>query len=203
MFPSFTWHMPTQQTELFLTFDDGPIPGVTDFVLEQLDQHDAKGTFFCVGDNVRKYPDEFRRVLQKGHAVGNHTFHHLNGWRTDDEHYLDNIRRCDEVMQAVGGDDFEHRPLGRRLFRPPYGRVTRDQIRMVRPQYRVIMWDVLTADYDASLGQERCLQKALQYSRPGSIVIFHDSHKAEKNLRYVLPRLLDHFSEKGFQFKTL
>jgi peptidoglycan/xylan/chitin deacetylase (PgdA/CDA1 family) len=202
IYSSYTWDIPTTEKEIFLTFDDGPIPGVSDFVLEVLEKYNAKATFFAVGHNIEKHPEVFQRVVQGGHAVGNHTFHHLNGWKTDTNTYLDNIAECDEMLSSLyhsgsraGGSQ--------KLFRPPYGKLTREQSRVVRQNYKVIMWDVLTADYDNSLHKETCLKKTIKYTNKGSVVIFHDSLKAEKNMTYVLPRLLEHFSEQGYSFKAI
>lgn len=190
--------MPVTQPELFLTFDDGPVPGPTEFVLDTLHAFTAKATFFCIGDNIQKHPEVFERVVHAGHQIGNHTFNHLNGWRTDDNEYYHNIEKCEQVI----GDSHAQLQQNRPLFRPPYGRITRRQISLVR-DFRIIMWDVLTRDYDARIPSGKCLRKSVKATRPGSIVVFHDSLKAEKNLRYVLPRFLEVFALKGYAFKTL
>ena len=191
-YPGLTWRLEAGEKRLYLTFDDGPVPGPTEFVLNELARVDAKATFFCIGDNVRKHPTVYERVVAAGHAVGNHTFNHLNGWKTSRAEYLNNIRLCDEVLNSRMNN----------LFRPPYGRITRKQIAALAG-YRIIMWDVLTNDYAKHLSPEACLRGSLAASRNGSIVVFHDSLKAEKNLRYVLPRYLDHFSAQGFTFHSL
>jgi peptidoglycan-N-acetylglucosamine deacetylase len=196
IYPRLTWRIPTTAKELFLTFDDGPFPGPTDFVLDQLRTHAAKATFFCIGDNVRKHPDLYRRVVAEGHATGNHTFNHVNGWKTDFESYRSNILKCDDVMGAL---DQTYKP---RLFRPPYGKITRRQIADLSA-YKIIMWDVLSIDYKKSLSTEMCARNTIRATRPGSIVLFHDSLKAEKNMRVALPRFLEYFSAQGFVFKTL
>jgi peptidoglycan-N-acetylglucosamine deacetylase len=196
IYPRLTWRIPTTAKELFLTFDDGPFPGPTDFVLDQLRTHAAKATFFCIGDNVRKHPDLYRRVVAEGHATGNHTFNHVNGWKTDFESYRSNILKCDAVMGAL---DQTYKP---RLFRPPYGKITRRQIADLSA-YKIIMWDVLSIDYKKSLSTEMCARNTIRATRPGSIVLFHDSLKAEKNMRVALPRFLEYFSAQGFVFKTL
>jgi peptidoglycan-N-acetylglucosamine deacetylase len=195
LFPDFWWKMDAGERVIYLTFDDGPIPGVTDWVLETLNQYQAKATFFCVGDNVRKHPQVFEKLIIHGHSVGNHTFNHLNGWNTDTHLYLRNIDLCRESLKQAGSEKL--------FFRPPYGRMTRTQSRLVRQHYQVVMWDVLTGDFDAGISPENCLRKSIQSSQNGSIVIFHDSLKAEKNLRYVLPRYLSHFAGKDYQFKAL
>jgi peptidoglycan-N-acetylglucosamine deacetylase len=196
LYPRLTWRIPTQAKELFLTFDDGPFPGPTGFVLDQLRAYSAKATFFCIGDNVRKHPDLYKRVVAEGHATGNHTFNHMNGWKTELESYRSNVVKCDEAMASI---DEGYKP---RLFRPPYGKITRRQIAALTG-YNIIMWDVLSVDYKKSLAPETCAQKTIRAIRPGSIILFHDSLKAEKNMRVALPRVLDHFSAQGFAFKSL
>lgn len=192
LYPGLTWRLSPVEKKLYLTFDDGPVPGPTEFVLDELARVGAKATFFCIGDNVRKHPAVFARILAEGHHVGNHTFNHLSGWKTPKEDYLRNIQACDDVLK----------PGVSNLFRPPYGRITRSQIAALTA-YRIVMWDVLTNDYAQSLAPEDCLRGSVAASRNGSIVVFHDSLKAEKNLRYVLPCYLDHFAAQGFTFHSL
>lgn len=190
LYPRLTWRMPAVEKKIYLTFDDGPVPGTTPFVLEQLKKFNARATFFCIGQNVIKHRAEFNQVLEAGHAVGNHTFNHVRGWGSSSEAYYQDVEKCREV---VGNTP---------LFRPPYGRITRAQIDRLN-DYRIFMWDVLSFDYSSAISQERCLRGTIQAVRPGSIVVFHDSYKAEKNMAFTLPRFLDHFSERGFQFETL
>jgi peptidoglycan-N-acetylglucosamine deacetylase len=192
------WRVPTTQADLFLTFDDGPVPGPTEFVLETLQTFGAKATFFCIGDNIRKHPEVFQRIAKDGHRVGNHTFNHLNGWRTRDKTYVENTTKCQQIIDA----SLTERATVSALFRPPYGRIMRSQIALLK-DYRIIMWDVLSRDYDARLSPERCLRKSTQATRRGSIILFHDSHKAERNLRYVLPRFIETFTGKGYSFRSL
>lgn len=187
--------MPAEGKKLYLTFDDGPVPGPTEFVLDQLGRTGIKATFFCIGDNVKKHPGVFKRILAEGHAVGNHTFNHLSGWKTGKSEYLANVSMCDNVIRESGY-------LQPTMFRPPYGRITRRQIASLASR-RIIMWDVLTNDYATSLAPEDCLRGSLAATRPGSIVVFHDSLKAEKNLKYVLPKYLDHFLGQGYTFHLL
>ena len=191
---SLIWQMPANNgSVLYLTFDDGPHPLATPFVLDELRKYDARGTFFCIGKNVKQYPQIYRRVLLEGHRVGNHTQDHLNGWKTDEGKYLDNIR---EAAQVIDSD----------LFRPPYGRIGQFQTRLLqeapRP-YKIIMWDVLSADFDRSLSGPQCARNVIRHARPGSIVVFHDSEKAFDRLRLALPAVLEHFSGLGYRFEAI
>lgn len=190
LFPNFTWRIPTDEKEIFLTFDDGPIPEVTPWVLDQLEQYDAKATFFCVGDNIRKHPEVFDQVVERGHAVGNHTYNHLNGWASDNLPYFHNIRHCAHMVNSV-------------LFRPPYGQVKPRQAQFLQRHYRIVMWDVLSGDFDPNITPEQCLDNVINNAGPGSIVVFHDSLKAEEKLTYVLPRVLQHFRALGYSFGKL
>ena len=185
---------------IFLTFDDGPVPGPTEFVLDTLGKYNVKATFFCIGDNVRKHPHVFKKVVDEGHRIGNHTFHHLKGWNCSTHEYIDNIELCDQQFQATGIQLLE--PGLEDLFRPPYGRIKMDQIKSLK-RFRIIMWDVLTQDYLESKSPEKCLRGSIAATRPGSIVVFHDSVKAERNLMYTLPRYLQHFMYKGYSFGVL
>lgn len=196
LYPQLVWRIPTIEKQLFLTFDDGPITGPTEYVLEQLSLYGAKATFFCIGDNIQKHPDVFRAVVDGGHAVGNHTHNHLNGWKTDTDQYLINIDKCSTVIE-------EQAPASSRwLFRPPYGRITRKQIQQLSA-FKIVMWDVLTVDYNLRLSAERCLRNSIGATRNGSIVVFHDSIKAERNLKYTLPRYIEHFASAGYQFNVI
>ncbi len=190
LFPNFTWRIPSREKVLYLTFDDGPIPEVTPWVMEQLAQYDAKGTFFCVGDNVKKHTEIFEELLENGHAVGNHTFNHLNGWSHDNLPYYHNVRHCAELVNS-------------NLFRPPYGRLKPRQAQFLQRHYRIIMWDVLSGDFDVNISKEQCLRNVLSKARAGSIIVFHDSLKAQKKLTYVLPKVLEHFSQLGYRFERL
>ena len=201
LYPSLLWRIPARAEELYITFDDGPVNGPTEFVLESLATFSAKATFFCIGDNIRKHPDIFRRIVKQGHAVGNHTFNHLNGWKNDTQHYIQNVQQCKAEMQKQLG--VKDTVFVTDLFRPPYGRITRKQIKLLEADYRIVMWDVLSVDYNKHLSPEACLRNTIRAVRPGSIIVFHDSVKAEKNMTYVLPRLLDHFTEEGYIFKSL
>jgi peptidoglycan/xylan/chitin deacetylase (PgdA/CDA1 family) len=195
LYPQLYWRVPTNKNEIFLTFDDGPVDGPTEFVLKELARASVKATFFCIGDNIRKHPRLLKQIIDQGHAVGNHTFNHLSGWKTGTDQYIDNIRLFENQLA-------QENIAPSKLFRPPYGRITRDQIRHLA-DFKIIMWDVLTQDYNKNLASEKCLKNSIAVTRPGSIIVFHDSFKAEKNLKYVLPRFIDHFLEEGFVFKTL
>lgn len=190
LFPNFTWKVPTQEKVIYLTFDDGPIPEVTPWVLEQLAQYNAKGTFFCVGENVLKNKDIFQEVIKQGHSVGNHTYNHLNGWGSDNIPYFHNIRHCARLVNSS-------------LFRPPYGRLMPKQAQFLQRHYRIIMWDVLSGDFDINISKEQCLENVVNKAKPGSIVVFHDSLKAQAKLKYVLPKVLEYYHQKGFRFEAL
>jgi peptidoglycan-N-acetylglucosamine deacetylase len=200
LYPELVWIANAQEKKLFLTFDDGPVPGPTEFVLETLKTFNAKATFFCIGDNVRKHPAVFAKIVEAGHAIGNHTFNHLKGWNYPTSEYVNNVALCDSQFKAAG---IQPSASGiRKLFRPPYGRIKKDQIKALS-NYQIIMWDVLTHDYAKSYSPDMCLKGSVKATRPGSIVVFHDSLKAESNLKDVLPRYLRYFSEKGFSFEAL
>ena len=193
LYPSLVWRQPTSEKVVHLTFDDGPIPGLTPWVLDTLKAYGASATFFCVGDNVSKHPDIFDRIIKEGHQVGNHTYNHINGWQTDALSYLKNTLKADEEIS---------KHVQTSLFRPPYGRIKRKQIKQLRHK-RIIMWDVLSGDFSPKLSPEQVLQQSIRHTRSGSIVVFHDNMKAEKNLKHALPAYLKHFTEKGYSFRAL
>lgn len=190
LFRDLIWSMPTDRKEIYITFDDGPIPEVTPWVLETLQMHKALATFFVLGKNAAANPTLLDRIRAEGHTVGNHTWDHLNGWKTAHRTYLRNVLRVGSLGSF-------------RLFRPPYGRITRAQANALRDRFEVVMWDVLSADFDPAVSGERCLQNVTSNAGPGSIVVFHDSLKAEPRLRFALPRVLEHFAEQGYVFKAL
>lgn len=191
------WRHQSGRKEIYLTFDDGPIPEVTDFVLNQLARFNAKATFFTVGDNVEKYPEIVARILAQGHQLGNHTFNHLNGWRTGKKRYLENVKKCAGTLQ-------QYLPAEKpKMFRPPYGKLTLGQMSALSTEYRLIFWDLLTYDFDATFTPEACLNSSLAKTRPGAIVVFHDSLKARQNLEYVLPRYLEKLQQEGYSFGSL
>jgi len=191
LFPRYTWRVPTREKVLYLTFDDGPIPEVTPSVLAILRRYKAKATFFCVGDNVNKHPEVFEQVLTEGHTIGNHTFHHLNGWATRAEDYLQNISACAERVRS-------------RLFRPPYGKIKPQQAEwLFKNEYKIVMWDVLSGDFDTQITGERCLQNIINHAAEGSVVVFHDSQKAADRVLYALPRVLEHYAAQGYRFAAI
>jgi peptidoglycan/xylan/chitin deacetylase (PgdA/CDA1 family) len=190
LLPNCTWRIPGNEEDIYLTFDDGPIPQVTPWVLDQLDAWDAKATFFCVGHNVDKHPDIFLDVVDRGHRVGSHTYNHLDGWKTDNMTYFRNVWKGARKVES-------------NLFRPPYGRMLPSQMRFLSRHYQVVMWDVLSGDFDAQLDETTCLENILKHVRPGSIIVLHDSIKSFSKLQYVLPRLLENLHLRGFQFKSI
>ncbi|AFM06047.1 putative xylanase/chitin deacetylase [Bernardetia litoralis DSM 6794] len=201
LFPRLQWFKPSEKPTIYLTFDDGPIPEITEEVLSILKKFDAKATFFCIGDNVSKHPEVFQKVVQAGHTIGNHTHNHLNGWKNENQNYYENINKCKKTIL----DEYSKLEMFEQvsLFRPPYGRLTPEQVQKISTEYQIIMWDVLTGDFDKFLSRKVCLKKSIECTESGSIVTFHDSIKASKNMLYVLPRYLEHFTEKGFVFERL
>ncbi len=196
LYPTLTWRLETSHKILYLTFDDGPVEGPTEFVLDALSRASVPATFFCIGDNISKHPQIFRRMIAEGHTIGNHTFNHMNGWKTPPEKYLSNVGAFEAAAADAG---LETRTA---LFRPPYGRITRRQIHALK-NYHIIMWDVLTQDYNSHLSPGQCLRRTLAACRPGSILVFHDSYKSEKNMEYTLPRIMDHFGGLGYSFEGI
>ncbi|MDQ3534119.1 MAG: polysaccharide deacetylase family protein [Bacteroidota bacterium] len=198
LYPGLIWEMiPPDDKSLYLTFDDGPVSEITKFVLDTLEAYDAKATFFCVGENMLKNPAIVEKIVAAGHSLGNHTQRHLNGWKTGIEDYIKDIESCDLIIDQITGSE------NKKLYRPPYGRIKKSQIKALNKDRKIIMWDVLSGDFDQKLKQEYCLEKSIKYSESGSIVVFHDSFKAEKNLRYVLPLYIDYFSKKNFKFLAI
>lgn len=190
LFPTLVWNEPTKEKVLYLTFDDGPIPRVTEYVLNELEKFNARATFFCIGDNVRKHPDIYEKVINGGHSVGNHTYNHLKGWSTKNETYYENIDKCAKLVNS-------------KLLRPPYGRITKSQYKKLGKEYKIIMWSILTWDFLKNLDRDYSLKTCVKKTKRGDIIVFHDSIKAEENIRYILPKYLKYFSDKGFQFKSL
>lgn len=189
LYPRLTWHKDRTLPYLYLTFDDGPIPDVTEEILNILNLYNVKATFFCVGANVDQNPEIFQRIKSEGHQCGNHTYHHLKGWNTPSNVYIEDVLRCQKTV-------------GSKLFRPPYGRATRAQYRLLG-DFEVVMWDVLSGDFDTGRKPEKCLQSVLKHARNGSVIVFHDSLKAKDRVLYTLPRAIEHWLDNGFGFRTL
>ncbi len=193
IYPDCIWEMPPANKTIYLSFDDGPHPQITPFVLDALKQYNATATFFCIGKNVAANPETYQQIIAAGHSVGNHTHNHLNGWKTDDRIYLDNISEAGKLIHS-------------NLFRPPYGRATKAQLKIISAapfHLKPIMWTVLSGDFDLGITKEKCLDNVLKHTEDGSIVLFHDSEKAFDKMKYALPKMLEHFTAKGFRFEKI
>lgn len=193
LYPNLVWNVNSGTRSIYLTFDDGPIPIVTPFVLNILKQYNAKATFFCIGDNVNKHPEIFEQVKNEGHAIGNHTYNHLKGWDTDNQTYLNNFLLADNLLHS-------------KYFRPPYGRIKKEQVKLLKqakPDIEIMMWNVLSGDFDVNLKPEACLTNVLKHTKAGDMVLFHDSLKAQPRLEYALPRAMEYWSKEGFTFSAL
>ena len=194
LYPACTWKMPSTDKVIYLSFDDGPHPEATPFVLDQLKKYHAKASFFCIGKNVLSFANIYEQILQEGHVVGNHTYDHLNGWKTDTASYLENIKSASNLIVS-------------NLFSPPYGRISRNQLKNIAadkwmPQ-QIIMWDVLSGDFDLKLTGEQCARNVIKHAKSGSIVVFHDSAKAWDRLQVALPLVLDYFSNLDYRFEVI
>lgn len=197
IFRKYIWDLPNIENKIYLTFDDGPIPEITEWVLEELKKHQAKATFFCIGNNIEKHQDVFMKVINEGHSIGNHTFNHLNGWKISTKEYLENAKRCEVSISNLQSTNCN-------LFRPPYGKMKLSQSRKVRRLgYKIIMWDVLSMDYDKTISPQKCLENVLKNVSTGSVIVFHDSIKAFPNMKYTLPRVLEKLTERGFVFDKI
>ena len=197
LYPFCIWDIPAPEQTLYLTFDDGPHPVATAFVLDALKANNAKATFFCIGKNVEAFPELYRRILLEGHRVGNHTYNHLNGWKMSDQDYVADILKAKKVIDS-------------NLFRPPYGRITNFQAKLLQRNFtakeelfRIVMWNVLSGDFDKTLDGEQCANKVISNTRNGSMIVFHDSEKAFPRLEIALPKVLEHFRKKGFRFESI
>jgi peptidoglycan/xylan/chitin deacetylase (PgdA/CDA1 family) len=189
-FPALIWDFPSEASSVFLTFDDGPNPETTPWVLNTLREYNAKGTFFCLGKNVEQHPDTFKLIVDSGCAVGNHTYSHQKGWGMKTGTYVEDIDLADAF-------------IGSRLFRPPYGRIGPNQARVIAERYKIIMWNVLSMDYSRRTSRTTCASTVINHAKPGSIIVFHDSLKAFDNLRYALPASLDFFARQGWEAKAI
>jgi len=189
-YQNLVWDIPNDEKKIYLTFDDGPTPEITPWVLEMLNQHQITATFFCLGCNIEKHPDIYKAIIDGGHTVGNHTYHHLNGWHTADEDYFRNIKKCNDFIHS-------------KLLRPPYGRIRKSQANKLSAEYKIIMWDVLSGDFDPKTTKEKCLYNVVKYTKSGSIIVFHDSVKAAEKLKYTLPQAIEILLDSGFVFDTV
>jgi len=199
IFPNYIWRMPTCEKIVYLTFDDGPTPEITNWVLNQLQKFEAKATFFCVGNNIEKNPAIFNQIIADGHTIGNHTFNHVKGWNTSANDYVNEVEKCEETIEKSSVKRQKSR-----LFRPPYGKIKPSQAKLLRSKgYKIIMWDVLSGDYDTTISKEKCLKNVLHHVESGSIIVFHDSVKAFPNLEYTLPKTLSFLTEKGYKMKAI
>ncbi len=189
-YKNLIWKVNTKEKVIYLTFDDGPDEEVTPKVLDILDGYKAKATFFCLGNNAEKHPGIIERIVKSGHVLGNHSYSHRNGFKTDTEDYFKDIYKCDRVFQSE-------------LFRPPYGRIRSKQAKILSKDYKIIMWSVIPGDFDRNVTKEKCLSRSIKNSGQGTIIVFHDSQKAKEKVLYVLPRYLKHFKDRGYSFETL
>jgi len=204
IFSNYVWDIPNTENKIYLTFDDGPTPEITEWVLKELQKHNAKATFFCIGNNIEKYPEIFSKVIDDGHTIGNHTFNHLNGWQMATEKYLDNVELCNIQIHKSKTPNLIPIAIGTKIFRPPYGKIKTSQSKKLRQLgYKIIMWDVLSADFDQTISPEQCLENVLKNVESGSIIVFHDSAKAFPNLEYTLPKTLEFLKGKGFVFDVI
>jgi peptidoglycan/xylan/chitin deacetylase (PgdA/CDA1 family) len=190
IYKNSVWRMSKTESVIYLTFDDGPIPELTPWVLDVLKKYQVKATFFCVGENISKNPEIFSRIKNEGHQIGNHTYNHIKGWKTKQTDYIENVEKCEVLTQT-------------KLFRPPYGRIKKSQFKTLEKNYKVIFWDVLSYDYDKLTSPKKCLQNSIKYTRNGSIIVFHDNIKAEENIKFALPHYIEHFLNLNYKFVTI
>lgn len=212
LFPSFVWNINTPNKELYLTFDDGPTPEITDWVLKTLKKYNAKATFFCIGNNIEKHPEIFQNIINEGHSIGNHTYNHLKGWKHKTKNYIEDVIKTEVLINSKknnsqnGNLEFGPETSGwdLKMFRPPYGKFKVKQSKKLQKLgYKIIMWDVLSYDWDKSVNEEACLKNVTTAAKGGSIIVFHDSVKASRNLMYVLPKILEYYAKEGYAFKAL
>ncbi|MDH7445400.1 polysaccharide deacetylase family protein [Aquimarina sp. 2201CG14-23] len=198
LFPNYVWDFyAKKERKIYLTFDDGPIPIITEFVLNQLEQYNAKATFFCIGENIKKHPEIFKKIITAGHAIGNHTMNHLKARKNNTTTYIENVAHCDKEIK-------QHTDCKNKLFRPPYGQLSKSKLTTLRKLgYQIILWDVLSKDWDKDTSNEECASNVINNSKSGSIIVFHDSIKASENLKFALPKVLAYFTEKGYIFDKI
>jgi peptidoglycan/xylan/chitin deacetylase (PgdA/CDA1 family) len=210
-FSKYIWDIPTKEKALYLTFDDGPTPKITDWTLDILKQYNAKATFFCIGNNIEKHPEIFQRIEKEGHAFGNHTFNHPSGWKTKTEDYISEVQKTEQVMSSeirvqneIERKNSSLKTHHSKLFRPPYGKITTRQGKsLIKLGYKIIMWDVLALDWMDSVSPEECYKNVISNATNGSVIVFHDSAKAYENMQYAFPKVLEYFSKKDFEFKCI
>ena len=188
-FNDLIWYLKTDEKVLYLTFDDGPSEN-TEWILNKLQSFNAKATFFCLGENVARYPGQFKKILEAGHSVGNHCYSHLRGWKSTNKVYFDDIHKACQLINS-------------NLFRPPYGQISLSQIKHLKQRYKIVMWDVMTKDYKKKKEPEELFRKIVQKARPGSILVFHDSNKASRNMKPVLTKVLDYYDQQGYRFRSI
>jgi peptidoglycan/xylan/chitin deacetylase (PgdA/CDA1 family) len=206
MFPNFIWNIGSQEKTLYLTFDDGPTPEITEWVLACLNKHQAKATFFCIGENIEQHPEIFQNIVINGHAIGNHTFSHLKGWKTKTKDYVENTRLCDRILkiQIQKSEIANQKSSIINLFRPPYGRMKPKQAKLlIDDGFQIVMWSILSVDWDKNVAETQCYNNVINNAISGDIVVFHDSIKASKNLQYALPRVLEYYNNLGYKFKRI
>ncbi len=210
IFSNFVWNINTKNKELYLTFDDGPTPEITEWVLQTLKNYNAKATFFCIGSNIEKHPELFQNIISESHSIGNHTYNHLKGWKHTTKNYIEDTEKTQRLLNSTFqklNSKKENAPIDNwdlKLFRPPYGKLKTKQSKQLQELgYKIIMWDVLSYDWDASVSEETCFNGITSSAKEGSIIVFHDSVKASRNLKYVLPRVLEYYSERNYVFKCL
>lgn len=208
LFPNYTWDIDTTEKEIYLTFDDGPTPEITEWTLDILNQYDAKATFFCIGANVEKHPDIFKSIIENKHAIGNHTQEHIKGWKTNTKDYLNDVEACETIFKSQIPSSLSEivnrKSLIVNLFRPPYGKITPKQgKRLIALGYNIVMWDVLSFDWDNTVTPEQCFNNVISKVKNGSIIVFHDSLKASHNMQYTLPKVLEYYGKAGYSFKRL
>ena len=200
IFRNWVWSFSSKEKVLYLTFDDGPTPEITEWTLYELKKYEAKATFFCIGKNIAEHPEIFQKILEENHSVGNHTNNHLNGWKTKTSDYLQNIEESEKYFE----ENQKSKIKNQKLFRPPYGRLTLSQSKKIRKKgYKIIMWDVLSADFDPKISNEKCLENVIRNIQNGSVILFHDSVKASEKLKFVLPKVLEYYNYNGFEFRSI